>query len=75
MNYKICVHFIFYQAGREGREKFGQRTQRMNPHASTTNREKRKGKTFMMMKHKIRDKKTKRSFQDKQVSQAVLAPI
>ena len=40
----------------------------MNPNASTTNREKKKNKAFMMVKHnyKLKEKK-KRSFRDKQV--------
>ncbi|VDN36918.1 unnamed protein product [Dibothriocephalus latus] len=40
---------------------------RMNPHASTTNREKRKKKTFQMIKHKVR-RKAKRSFREKQTA-------
>ena len=56
------------QAGREGRGKFGQREKRMNPHASTSNKDKRKTKAFSMVKHKIREKKGKRSFQEKSVS-------
>ena len=39
----------------------------MNPHASTSNKDKRKNKAFMMVKHKVLKKKTKRSFKDKQV--------
>ena len=57
-----------FQAGREGREKFGRKQQRMNPHASTTNKEKRKNKPFMMVKQKHNIKhKQKRSFREKQV--------
>ena len=52
-------------AGREGREKFGQRKEKMNPHSSTKEKEKKKNKAFSMIKHKVRGKK-KRSFQDKQ---------
>ena len=55
------------QAGREERGKFGRKDGKMNPHASTSNKDKRKNKNYMMMKHKIRQKKTKRSFQEKQV--------
>ncbi|KAI8761553.1 protein SDA1 [Biomphalaria glabrata] len=55
-------------AGREGREKFAHGPQKMNPFASTTNKEKAKKKAFTMVKHKIRRKKTKRSFKDKQIS-------
>ena len=53
-------------AGREGREKFGQRKGKMNPHASSTNKQKVKGKNFMMMKHKVKGKQ-KKSFRDKQM--------
>lgn len=53
-------------AGREGREKFGVKKGRMNPQASTTNREKVKGKTFMMLKHKVAGKQ-KQSFRTKQM--------
>jgi len=55
-------------AGREGREKFAHGETRMNPNASTTNREKRKTKNFQMVKHKIKATKSKRSFQDKKVA-------
>jgi len=55
------------QAGREGREKFGQREKRQNPNASSTNKEKLKSKNFMMLKHKVRRVKGKRSFHEKQV--------
>jgi len=53
--------------GREGREKFGARQIRQNPHASTTNKEKAKKKTFMMMKHKVK-RKQNRSYKDKQLA-------
>ncbi|XP_056010430.1 protein SDA1 homolog [Ostrea edulis] len=56
------------RAGREGREKFGKNHERMNPHASTTNKDKRKNKAFMMIKHKVQRKKVKRSFRDKQIA-------
>ncbi|XP_059141085.1 protein SDA1 homolog [Physella acuta] len=55
-------------AGREGREKFAHGPQKMNPFASTTNKEKTKKKAFTMVKHKIRRRKMKRSFKDKQIS-------
>lgn len=55
-------------AGREGREKFAHGPQKMNPHASTTNKDKAKKKAFTMVKHKIRRRKVKRSFKDKQVA-------
>ncbi|THD22029.1 Protein required for actin cytoskeleton organization and cell cycle progression [Fasciola hepatica] len=53
--------------GREGREKYGYKVNRMNPHASTTNREKSKRKAFPMIKHKVKQK-AKRSFRDKQIA-------
>ncbi|CAL8089262.1 unnamed protein product [Calicophoron daubneyi] len=55
------------QTGREGREKYGFKVNRMNPHASTTNREKSKKKVFTMVKHKAKQK-IKRSFHDKQIA-------
>lgn len=55
------------QAGREDREKFGRKKKHKNENHSTTNREKRKGKAFMMVKHKV-GRKQKRSFRDKQIS-------
>lgn len=55
-------------AGREGREKFGHREHRMNPNASTTNKEKRKHKSFMMLKHKVTQQRTRRSFHEKQMA-------
>merc|ERR1711963_68301 len=55
-------------AGREGREKFTHGHQKMNPHASTTNKDKMKKKAFTMVKHKIRRKTVKRSFKEKQVA-------
>ena len=51
--------------GREGREKFGTRKSKMNEHASTTNKQKLKNKSFMMMKHKLKGK-AKKSFVEKQ---------
>ncbi|CAB0003666.1 unnamed protein product [Nesidiocoris tenuis] len=50
----------------EGREKFGYKGGRQNPFASTTNREKKKTKNFMMIRHKARSK-VKRSFKSKQI--------
>ncbi|KAK3099295.1 hypothetical protein FSP39_002193 [Pinctada imbricata] len=55
-------------AGREGRGKFAHGYEKMNPNASTTNKDKLKTKNFMMVKHKVQRKKIKRSFRDKQVS-------
>ncbi|XP_040162504.1 protein SDA1 homolog [Anopheles arabiensis] len=55
------------QRGREDREKFGYKDNRMNPHCSKTNREKQKNKNFTMIRHKVRGK-VKKSFRDKQMS-------
>ncbi|XP_006824267.1 protein SDA1 homolog [Saccoglossus kowalevskii] len=55
--------------GRVDRPKFGSKRGRLNPHASTTNKEKRKQKPFMMVKQKRQIKaKCKRSFRDKQIA-------
>jgi hypothetical protein len=67
---EISYLFVYFalQEGREGRGKFAHGPQRMNPHASSTNKEKLKNKAFMMIKHNKRIKeKKKRSFRDKQV--------
>lgn len=64
----LCLNsrlFNYLQKGQEGREKFGYKDGRQNPFSSKTNREKRKNKNFMMIKHKVRGK-SKRSFKDKQ---------
>ncbi|XP_037949472.1 protein SDA1 homolog [Teleopsis dalmanni] len=53
------------KAGREDREKFGWKDGRKNENCSKTNREKRKNKNFVMMRHKARSK-VKKSFRDKQ---------
>jgi len=53
--------------GQVDREKFGYKDGRMNIHCSKTNREKRKTKNFLMLKHKARGK-VKRSFKDKQIA-------
>lgn len=52
-------------AGREDRGQFGSRKGKLNEHASTTNKQKLKNKSFMMMKHKLKSK-AKKSFVDKQ---------
>jgi protein SDA1 len=57
--------FIFLKEGREDRGKFGQRFKSDN--LGKTNKEKRKTKSFMMIKHKA-NKKQKRSYKDKTVS-------
>ncbi|ELT88157.1 hypothetical protein CAPTEDRAFT_6413 [Capitella teleta] len=51
--------------GRKDRPKYGVRDKRMDPHASTTNKEKSKKKNFTMLKHKFKKKHTKRSFSEK----------
>lgn len=53
--------------GQEDRDRFGYRDGRQNEHCSRTNREKRKNKNFLMLKHKARGK-MKRSFKDKQIA-------
>lgn len=55
------------QSGRIDREKFGYKDGRLNEHCSKTNREKRKKKNFLMLKHKA-NHKVKRSFKDKQIA-------
>lgn len=50
--------------GREDRGKFGQRIK--DDKLGKTNKEKRKNKSFMMIRHKV-NKKIKRSYKDKQV--------
>lgn len=52
-------------AGREGRDKFGSKKSKLNPQASTTNKQKLKNKAFSMVKHKVRGKQ-KQSFATKQ---------
>lgn len=56
-------------AGRTDRKEFVRKRTKMNPHASTTNKEKKKNKSFMMMRYSqnIRSK-NKRSFRDKQIA-------
>ena len=61
--------FSVSQTGRQDRERFGRGHQRMNPHASTTNKEKLRTKPYTMIKHNKRLKrKCKRSFSEKQAS-------
>lgn len=56
-------------AGREGREKFGTR-KKGNSRSSTTNKEKSKGKNFLMMAHKFEVKgKSRRSLKMRQAVQ------
>ncbi|XP_053559374.1 protein SDA1 homolog [Bombina bombina] len=56
-------------AGRTDRKEFVRKKTKMNPHASSTNKEKKKNKNFMMMRYSqnIRTK-NKRSFRDKQIA-------
>lgn len=51
--------------GRQGREKFGRRKEKMNPFASKKEKVKKKNKAFNMIKYKVKGKK-KKSFQEKQ---------
>jgi protein SDA1 len=51
--------------GRKDRGKFGQRFKDSN--LGKSNKEKKKNKSFMMVRHKI-NRKTKRSFKDKQIA-------
>lgn len=53
--------------GREERQKFGYKDRRKDIHCSKTNREKRKTKSYQMVKHKAKGK-VKRSFKDKQIA-------
>uniref|UniRef100_A0A672YEN7 Protein SDA1 n=1 Tax=Sphaeramia orbicularis TaxID=375764 RepID=A0A672YEN7_9TELE len=56
-------------AGRTDRKEFIRKRTKLNPHASTSNKEKRRTKNFMMMRHSqnVRSK-GKRSFRDKQIA-------
>ncbi|XP_061782857.1 protein SDA1 homolog [Nerophis lumbriciformis] len=56
-------------AGRTDRKEFVRKKTKLNPHASTTNKEKRRTKNFMMMRHSqsVRTK-GKRSFREKQIA-------
>ncbi|XP_054612865.1 protein SDA1 homolog [Dunckerocampus dactyliophorus] len=56
-------------AGRTDRKEFVRKKNRLNPHASTSNKEKRRKKNFMMMRHSqnVRSK-GKRSFREKQIA-------
>ncbi|XP_059214708.1 protein SDA1 homolog [Centropristis striata] len=56
-------------AGRTDRKDFVKKRTKLNPHASTSNREKRKTKNFMMMRHSQNVRtKGKRSFREKQLA-------
>ncbi|XP_006176380.1 protein SDA1 homolog isoform X1 [Camelus ferus] len=56
-------------AGRTDRKEFVRKKTKMNPFSSSTNKEKKKQKNFMMMRysHSVRSK-TKRSFREKQLA-------
>lgn len=57
------------QAGRSDRKDFVKKHTKLNPYASTSNKEKKRKKNFVMMRHsqKVRTK-GKRSFREKQVT-------
>ncbi|TMS08491.1 Protein SDA1-like protein [Larimichthys crocea] len=56
-------------AGRTDRKEFVRKKTKLNPHASTSNKEKRKTKNFMMMRHSQNVRtKGKRSFREKQIA-------
>ncbi|RVE65937.1 hypothetical protein OJAV_G00121170 [Oryzias javanicus] len=56
-------------AGKTDRKDFVKRRSRLNPHASTSNKEKKKHKNFMMMRHSQNVRtKGKRSFREKQIA-------
>ncbi|XP_055331704.1 protein SDA1 homolog [Paramacrobiotus metropolitanus] len=55
------------KVAREDRGAFGKPKPKLNPHASTTNKQKQRKKNFVMLKQKMRGKQ-KRSFRDKQIA-------
>ncbi|XP_066566992.1 protein SDA1 homolog [Amia ocellicauda] len=56
-------------AGRTDRKEFMKKRTKLNPHASSTNKEKKKNKSFMMMRYSQNVRtKNKRSFRDKQIA-------
>ncbi|XP_056875027.1 protein SDA1 homolog [Takifugu flavidus] len=56
-------------AGRSDRKEFVKKRTKLNPHASTSNKEKRRTKNFMMMRQSQNVRtKGKRSFRDKQIA-------
>uniref|UniRef100_A0A1A8EUA1 Protein SDA1 n=1 Tax=Nothobranchius korthausae TaxID=1143690 RepID=A0A1A8EUA1_9TELE len=56
-------------AGRSDRKEFVRKRIKLNPHASSSNKEKRRKKNFMMMKHSQNVRtKGKRSFREKQLA-------
>ncbi|CAL8279001.1 unnamed protein product [Merluccius merluccius] len=57
------------QAGRSDRKDFAKKHSKLNPFASTSNKEKKRNKNFMMMRHSQNVRtKSKRSFRDKQIA-------
>lgn len=65
MDKKVRLAAAREKRGQRGEMGFGRPKGRVNQHASTTNREKRKSKSFMMLRHKLKSK-NKKSFQEKQ---------
>ncbi|KAG5272775.1 hypothetical protein AALO_G00169160 [Alosa alosa] len=56
-------------AGRTDKKDFIKKRNKLNPHASTSNKEKKRHKNFMMMRHSQNVRtKGKRSFRDKQIA-------
>uniref|UniRef100_A0A7N6FJ52 Protein SDA1 n=1 Tax=Anabas testudineus TaxID=64144 RepID=A0A7N6FJ52_ANATE len=56
-------------AGRTDRKEFVKKRTKLNPHASTSNKEKKRNKNFMMMRHSQNVRtKGKRSFREKQLA-------
>lgn len=53
--------------GRDAKQKYGHKKPKMNEHASTSNRDKRRNKAFGMIKHKLKRHKRKKTFHEKQV--------
>ncbi|KAK6195869.1 hypothetical protein SNE40_001207 [Patella caerulea] len=60
---KMAAH----KAEKESREKQSYHRERSDPFASTTNKEKRKNKNFLMLRPKATQRRNKRSFREKQV--------
>lgn len=68
-NWFNVIWLWLFQAGRSDRKEFVKKRTKLNPHASTSNKEKRRTKNFMMMRQSQNVRtKGKRSFRDKQVS-------
>lgn len=55
-------------AAKEGRESFGRKKTKLDPFASTTNKQKLKNKPFMMVREKAKKKTSGRSFREKQIA-------